>query len=75
MAEDSNTISQHWQIIFTVERMFFTLHHADQHRLGYPVFVMGFPVDIEVAEPGTPEDTDLAVERLHLLVHVADVLL
>ena len=55
--------------------MFFILHHADQHRLGYPVFVMGFPVDIEVAEPGTPEDTDLAVERLHLLVHVADVLL
>ena len=46
------------------------LHHVDQHRLGDPGLVVGLSVHIEVTEAGTPEGTDLAVERFHAPVDI-----
>ena len=70
-----DTFSQHEQIIFGIERVFVTLHHADQHRLGNPRLAVCLPVHVEIAESGASEHTNLAVERFELLMNIADVLL
>ena len=66
----SYTLFYHWQILPGVERMLAILHHVDQHRLGDPGLVVGLSVHIEVTEAGTPEGTDLAVERFHAPVDI-----
>ena len=66
----SYTLFYHCQILPGVERMLAILHHIDQHRLGDPGFVVGLSVHIEVTEAGTPEGTDLAVERFQAPVDI-----